>query len=165
MILQKNIVFITKLPTAVASRRIQEATEARRMMRLSRFRNREDSKAYEGSVQDSGFDIKRIINYKNSFRPRIVGTISEGQEGTRISVKMSMEKFVAAFVILTMVVAVVCLFVTMWVLFSEPKSASGWLSPLVFLTVWNVIAFVAFRLECNVSKKGLAKIFEAKIED
>jgi hypothetical protein len=68
-----------------------------------RFRT---SRRFEGTVTGTTFDIARIISYRNSFVPRIHGTIAAEGGGSRISVSMRLHVVVLAFLVAW--VALVC---------------------------------------------------------
>lgn len=52
---------------------------------------------YQGSISESGFQISRIIHYRNSFLPRIRGRFEVQSHQTLIHVQMGLHPFVMAF--------------------------------------------------------------------
>jgi len=54
---------------------------------------------YEGTISSSGFEIRRIIDYRNSFLPNIRGRFDSSSAGTRIRITMGLHPFVTAFLI------------------------------------------------------------------
>ncbi|MDG1333923.1 MAG: hypothetical protein P8P74_16415 [Crocinitomicaceae bacterium] len=46
------------------------------------------SKYFEGSLHENGFKINRIISYRNSFLPTIIGEIESLKFGTTLSLKL-----------------------------------------------------------------------------
>ncbi|NES17781.1 MAG: hypothetical protein F6K41_02285 [Symploca sp. SIO3E6] len=54
---------------------------------------------YEGTISSSGFEIRRIINYRNSFLPNIRGRFDSSSAGTQIRITMGLHPFVIAFLL------------------------------------------------------------------
>ncbi|MCA9975715.1 MAG: hypothetical protein KC413_08185, partial [Anaerolineales bacterium] len=52
---------------------------------------------FEGTVENGRFNINRIINYRNSFLPIIVGQFHDDLGFTRIEITMRLHYFVMAF--------------------------------------------------------------------
>jgi len=73
--------------------KLSAQVEAPKALRFSR-RHR----PYEGSVSDTGFKIKRIIHYRNSFLPEIIGSFEPHPGGTYISIKMRPNPILIPFV-------------------------------------------------------------------
>jgi hypothetical protein len=53
--------------------------------------------AFQGTISSDGFEITRIIHYRNSFLPIIRGSFGPGPFGTTIAIKMGLHPFAAAF--------------------------------------------------------------------
>ena len=54
---------------------------------------------FNGIVFDDSFKIQKNISYRNSFLPIIIGTIKETENGSEISLKMRVNRFVAGIMI------------------------------------------------------------------
>jgi hypothetical protein len=75
---------------------MQDAVEPRRLWRISGLH-----RDFEGVLSMTGFKICRVINYRNSFLPIVVGKmLPRLQGGTRIEVQMRMQWIVTAFMLL-----------------------------------------------------------------
>ena len=61
------------------------------------FRASHEHKYFEGEVSKEEFRINRIIHYRNSFLPRIFGTIVPRDSGSVVKIKMKLHNFVTAF--------------------------------------------------------------------
>ncbi|MCB8966977.1 MAG: hypothetical protein H6660_08775 [Ardenticatenaceae bacterium] len=86
----------TYLNAQEAERRLAERTRARRWLRS--FLSKPDpSQPFEGVVENGRFNINRIINYRNSFLPIIVGQFHDDLGFTRIEITMRLHYFVMAF--------------------------------------------------------------------
>jgi hypothetical protein len=55
---------------------------------------------FEGEVREGAFTVHRAITYRNSFLPRIRGTIAPAPEGSRIRISMSLYLPVLLFMLL-----------------------------------------------------------------
>lgn len=56
-----------------------------------------NQKPYEGTIFDTGFEIHRIIHYRNSFLPRIQGQFESSATGTTVRITQQLHPFVLAF--------------------------------------------------------------------
>ncbi|MBE9118314.1 hypothetical protein IQ249_20690 [Lusitaniella coriacea LEGE 07157] len=54
---------------------------------------------YEGKVSSSGFEVRRIIHYRNSFLPQIKGKFEPQSKGTLVRVTMGLHPLVMAFLL------------------------------------------------------------------
>ena len=54
---------------------------------------------YEGTINNSGFEIHRIIRYRNSFLPTIRGRFESLSGGTMIHITLKLHPFVTAFLV------------------------------------------------------------------
>ena len=115
---------------------------------------------YQGTISEEGFQIKRIIHYRNSFLPRIRGRFEVQSHQTLIHVQMSINPFVKAFL-------------AFWYL--------GWFSILVSITLTGsmplhmatlyvgapmlmlIISLVAFWSEANRSRSELSQIIQGEV--
>lgn len=58
-----------------------------------------DRKLYQGSIDDTGFKMTRIIHYRNSFLPVIRGQFETSPTGTIVRVSMKLHPFVIGFLV------------------------------------------------------------------
>jgi hypothetical protein len=75
--------------------RLRSVVEPRRRFRWSAGEGR----PFEGEVENDGFAITRIINYRNSFLPQIRGRVIPTPTGARIEGTMRLHALVLAFLI------------------------------------------------------------------
>ncbi|MDY6782255.1 MAG: hypothetical protein SW833_06835 [Cyanobacteriota bacterium] len=52
---------------------------------------------YQGRISDEGFEIQRIIHYRNSFLPRIRGKFEPLASGTAVRISMGLHPLVTGF--------------------------------------------------------------------
>lgn len=116
---------------------------------------------YQGKVSESGFEITRIIHYRNSFLPVIRGTFHQESDGrTTIHIKMGIDPFVMAFLgfwYLTWYGGVTPIVLTG----TMPKTMALFflgLPIVVLITFW-----CAFWFEANRSRREIASIILGEI--
>jgi len=115
---------------------------------------------YQGSIGSEGFQISRIIHYRNSFLPTIRGRYEVQSHQTLIHVQMSLHPFVMAFL---------GLWFLFWYSAVVPITLTGAMPhymaalflgmPMLML----VIFWVAFWAEANRSRAELTKIVQGQI--
>jgi len=125
------------------------------------------SKPYIGKVYQNRFEIKKAINYRNSFLPVIKGEIVDDINGSKINVKMGLIDFVKAFMILWLGgVSIACLAVLYNIIFGEGlNSETGifMLIPFFMLIIGIVMVSFGFNFESRKSIIDLEEILKAKI--
>ncbi|MFE1748574.1 WD40 repeat domain-containing protein [Coleofasciculus sp. H7-2] len=110
---------------------------------------------YEGTLSETGFEIHRIIHYRNSFVPIIRGRFELSPSGTIIRITMKLHPFVIAFLVFWYVT---------WYSFSLPMCLAGAMPAdfaLMFLGMPITILFAfwcAFWYEANRSRRDLVQI-------
>jgi len=86
----------TQEPLSAVIEKLDAQIEAPRAFRWDFSRNHAP---YEGTISSSGFEIRRIIHYRNSFLPNIRGRFESSAEGRLIRVTMKLHPFVIAFLL------------------------------------------------------------------
>lgn len=119
-------------------------------------------KTYIGGWTNNTFNIKRNINYRNSFLPQIKGEICKESEETLIIVKMRLHLAVIIFISFWLIgVSLGCIFALITIIFS--KFDIFLLIPFLMLLFGVILTVGSFKSESNKSKKDLLQIFEAEI--
>lgn len=139
------------------SRRIAAAVEPKRWIRL-----RAPTGQFEGIVTESSFEVQRIIWYRNSFLPRVKGTIDAGPRGSRVTVVMSLQPLVLIFVVIWLgaAVAIEGVFLARAVVGGVPLSAL--LVPaLMFLFGWALTSG-AFAVEARKAERWMTELVQAE---
>lgn len=126
---------------------------------------------FMGRVQDSGdFDIRRDINYRNSFLPLVFGQIRQDDYsgGSRITVHMRMHRAVAIFMFfwLGMVGLSALGFLLPWLLhgtspLSRPGDVPGIFIPVGMFLFGLALPYFAFRPEANKAEAFLHETLQA----
>ena len=116
---------------------------------------------YEGSVTGHRFEIYRVINYRNSFRPRIRGSVTPEGAGCRISVTMGLHPLTLA--ILAVWFGGVLSFgsVVMLAALSGGVEREPALIPAGMLLFGWLLTIVAFGFEARTAERFLTGLFEA----
>ncbi|MEL6824410.1 MAG: hypothetical protein AAFP70_21845, partial [Calditrichota bacterium] len=85
-------VFRTGFSSQDIAERLQAKVEPSKTVRW----NRSTGFPFEGSVNAQSFQLRRILNYRNSFAPDIKGKISDELSGSRIEVTFSIHPIALA---------------------------------------------------------------------
>ena len=125
------------------------------------------SKPYIGKTYLNRFEIKKVVNYRNSFLPVIKGEIKEGINGAKIDVKMGLADFVKAFMILWLGgVSLGCIGALYSLIFTNTVNADAgffMFIPFVMLLLGLAMVSFGFKTESQKSIKDLEEILQAKI--
>ncbi|MBE2200568.1 MAG: hypothetical protein IAE79_18285 [Anaerolinea sp.] len=151
----------TYLSAPEAEQRLAQRVRPRRWRQLRFFWSKPDpAYPFEGSVENGRFNINRIINYRNSFLPIIVGQFHEDLGFTRIEISMRMHYAVQAF----LVVWVLGFLSIFWPISLGDESV-GWLGGLVmfagFVLLFLLIIVVSFNYEANKARRLLEELWTA----
>ncbi|PYF74416.1 hypothetical protein [Pedobacter nutrimenti] len=157
----ENIYYKTKLKAEEVICRLNEHVGPEKPL-LSSILVTGSDKPYEGEIYGKQFQIRRIINYRNSFLPRISGVVKEEAGETQIFVKMRLHLFVMVFL------SVFCVFligISVLIFCKEDGVIFPWtLVPIAMLLFAFTMTVGCFKVESKRSKKDLKEIFEAETE-
>lgn len=158
----ENITYRTKLKEEEVINRLNNFVEPEKIFRFNFFGNG-SSKSYEGDILGNKFYINRIINYRNSFLPRITGTVRTEVYETTIKVKMRLSIFVVIFLCFWCIAT--CSFCFLGLFFSYKSNTfyNGSLVPLGMLLFAYCLTMGGFKFESYKSRKHLLNLFEAEI--
>jgi len=158
----EDITYRSPLSPREITDKIGSILEPREVFVRSSFWGNNEYKPYKGGVAETSFHMKRIIAYKNSFLPRITGTITPEGGGSRVEVKMRLG-------------AVVVLFMCIWfcgigmvgyrTISANVHSESLYpllLALLGMVSISYLIALGGFKYESIKSKKFLRELLEAE---
>src|SRR5579875_3104360 len=87
---------------------LRDATEERRFFRMPFS----DAREFEGVVDGDRFAISRVIRYRNSLRPLILGRVEAAPAGTRIGIVMRPDWMALISIVLILTVAMTILVLT-----------------------------------------------------
>lgn len=119
----------------------------------------ERTKSFKGEISDEGFQISRIINYRNSFLPVIEGRFSPQVKGVRVEIKMKLHSVVLIFCIVWL-----CFFGRFVIAAATNILDAGrvnirMLFPFGIFLLFYLIATIAFGVEAKKASRLLIKIF------
>ncbi len=126
---------------------------------------------FMGAVNDDGsFDIRRDINYRNSFLPFIKGSITADGAGSRIDLRMAMHKAVLVFMSFWLAFTSFMLGVFIYAahnhtLVTKPPGTApeiGVLIPFGMLLFGLALPYVCFIPEANKAEKFLIDTLQAQ---
>lgn len=146
----------TAEPLPIVRQKLAAQVEPPKLFRWGVSRN---SAPYEGEVWETGFRISRIIDYRNSFLPVVLGEFQDDGAGTIVRVKMGLHPFVLSFLVL---------WGFSWYSLIIPLCLAGLLSAgfvLVFLGLPVVVYAVflyAFWFEANRSRSDLTRMLTTR---
>lgn len=115
---------------------------------------------FEGAVSAEGFQIHRIIHYRNSFLPIILGRFSPGVPGVRIEVTLKLHIFVVIFSLVWLgFVGPLAGEAVMQIMTTGSVEVGGAI-PCLMLIFFFLMLIIGFEIEAYKAKKLLSRIFE-----
>lgn len=155
------LIYESELSESVIKNNISHNIEPKKTFRIGLKNNQ--SKPYEGYLKENTFKIKRIINNKNSFRPIIIGEISQICGSTQIKVKMRM--YIIAYIFMTIWFGGVGfgLITLLKSCIDENKFEPAIFVPLGMLLAGYLMMIVSFKFESRKSKNDLEEILNSKL--
>lgn len=120
------------------------------------------TKQYQGEFTSKDFNISRIISYRNSFLPVILGEIKSTDGKTQIDISMNLDFKIILFLILIMVINILTNFISPIPDFIFFKLFDFDFSSIMFFLILYLVTTVAFKIESNMSKQFLADLFDVE---
>lgn len=160
----ENLRYWTELKEDEVKKRLADLIEPEKIFRFNLLSS-SSKKPYEGQINGNTFTMKRIINYRNSFLPRIDGTVRKDEEGTTINVSMQLPVMVIVFLCIWCGgVSFACLAFLLQA-FSDSAFSPAPLIPFGMLIFCYALTMGGFKYESSKSKKHLQKILEAEMAE
>lgn len=125
----------------------------------------DQTKPYQGTVNDSGFKINRVINYRNSFLPVLVARIEPDEEGNIIHVKMRLAHFVLGFMMIWMGGVSIAVLGFTGAMFNKKEFFPAGLIPYGMLVFGYLLTTLPFKLESKKYKAFLEELLELSLVD
>lgn len=129
------------------------------------------SKPYEGTIFNNKFKISRVINYRNSFLPIIIGEISQEWGKTEIKIKMRPIIFIIIFDIIWLgITGAVCITILVVAISTYKDMFREGFSPVVLIPFGMflfgyLLTTLGFKYESKIAKEFLKTLFEAQYKD
>ena len=134
---------------------------------IQHLKNEINGNAYTGKIYQNKFEIKRNINYRNSFLPVIKGEVTGGINGAKVIVKMDLIIFVKIFMCIWLGGVSIAFFAALYTLIYNNESGEIPVGvifiPLFMLVVGITLVVACFKYESRKSILDLEKILNAKI--
>lgn len=160
---KENITYKTKLEPLEIINRLNNVIEPYKSFRLKGILSDKEFKEYEGEIINNTFNVKRIINYRNSFLPRIEGEIIKDLSSTKINVKMKLHSLVLFIMIIWISLTLIFFLFLLKEMIKVEKFSFELFTFLLMLVFGFGITLGGFKYESIKSKKFFAKLFEAEI--
>jgi hypothetical protein len=155
LVFGRRLLFHSLLSTEDLTRRLQREVAPPRL--FSRARG---TQLFEGTVADGRFRMMRSVRGRNSFRPVISGTLSSGEPGTRVDVRLQLHPVVMVFC------GAVLLVGAMIGSIAIPEYLATGSSPALIFLLGLAAVFTAFAiaaaLEARKATRMLAALFGVK---
>lgn len=117
---------------------------------------------FQGSVSKDGFQIARIIRYRNSFLPMLYGHFYPRETGVRIRVVMTLHPFVLVPAVSVGLFIVTVLLPFVYQVIVDGHVADLLTKPKAFIVCICLVFSLAFGIEANIASRLLKRLFEAK---
>ena len=120
------------------------------------------NKPFEGSVSEREFKVWRVIRYRNSFLPRLIGVIDEVDDGCNIKIQFRLHRFVSIFMIFWFsLLGIGCLGLLLIIMGGEFNIFM--IIPFGMFLFGAFLTILPFKYEVKKAKQILNKIFEVEV--
>lgn len=151
----------TRLSKEQVIERLQESIEPEKSFGFGSF-NFSYTKPYVGKIYGDTFEIKRAINYRNSFLPLIKGVVNSEIGRTKINITLKPHDFVIAFMTIWFGGVTIGCVATTYVMLTDDFNPFL-VIPFAMLLFGIALVVGAFKTESSKSKKDLLTLLEAEI--
>jgi len=150
----------TTLTIEEATAKLEAHLEPQKMVRMSRTGN----KAFEGELKDGRFNMRRILNYKNSFAPQIDGRFEPDASGSRIDVNLFIHPLGLA--VMGIIIGMAFLAGLVMLLLVPSEGGFNWrgLLPIAAIPFATGMMLFGFNMERDKTISILSKIFDTQPE-
>jgi hypothetical protein len=125
------------------------------------FRFGSNHKCFQGVINNNGFKISRIIHYRNSFLPLIVGSFRRGRDGMIVSINLALNPFTRTFMGVWFTMVALGLFGGVGSLLGgNIRDLPMFLIPCGMLVFGWVMVLAGFWLEARKQKVMLIEMFK-----
>lgn len=162
--LAQRIALCSPLPPDDVDRRLRSATRAPvPLSNLIEFRRLTGSAAFVGTFEGDGFAVRRDIRYRNSFLPRISGSVQAATDGTRIELRFAPHPLVFAFMALWLCIAGMALIGLIAWRATAPAGSPFWpiAVPAGMLAMGVALPWFAYRVETRLATTRFVELLDA----
>lgn len=143
-------------PLHIVLQRLNAKVEAKKIFRFST-----EHAPYEGKISEEGFQISRIIHYRNSFLPVIQGRFEIQNKQTLIHIQMKINPFVVSFLGFYFLLWYSAVIPAILMIGTMPTHMAVTLVVMPILML--IICYAAFWLEANRSRTELSQIIQGQL--
>lgn len=157
----ENYSFTTHLTAEELEKRLYQIVQPTKGL----FNNNDLGKPYEGWVNKNSYVVNRVINYRNSFLPVIIGTYEPFSSLTQVNIKMRLQDFVLVFLAIwfgILSLAIIAISFNIGSNISEtpfPKI----LFPLGMMIFAYLLTILCFKYESSLARKFFSNLFEVQL--
>ena len=160
----EKLILVTEFPKLKVIEQLNSIVSPRQNLIFTN-KNIDKEKKFEGSFFGDNFNITRIINYKNSFNPEIIGKISDRLNIVEIEIELKPTLIVQIFMLLWLFgVSFAFIAILIGAIIGE--------GPIYICIFPLIMFFMAFRIfnygfstESEKAKKDLIEVLHAKIKN
>jgi len=121
------------------------------------------TKYFKGLALNYAFELEPDVTYRNGFIPQIKGTISKYNNGSIVSVRMTLMPFAIIFVVFASLFILVA-GISFTIMAIENNNVKPYIFlPYLMLLFIYILATLAFKSESRKSKDILSNILEGEI--
>ena len=161
----ENITYKSRLSQEEVLKKLNEIMDTETVSTVfGIFSKNSASKAFKGTIDGNSFQMTRVISYRNSFLPVITGVIEKDFGHSNIYVKMKPALFVIIFMSIWLGFVGVMAIGFLASMTNSHKFEPTALVPIGMFIFGIALIVGGFKAESIPTKKRLAKIFEASIE-
>ena len=156
----ENIVYLSNEEPDIVLDELSKTTEPSKSFRMGPIPGETYPYNFEGHVKNRTFRISPIINYRNSFLPKIEGQVEKLNDGSIIRVRMKLNPIVITFVIIFILFS---LFALISSIFQIKKNEFSATTPLLMILFTYLMTTIGFKIESIRLKKLLSELLNARI--
>lgn len=153
----------TLLDEKVVIQRIWEETTEEREIHFF-FGKAKSQKMFEGKISGNSFQLRRIINYKNSFLPQINGTVQQDSSVTTISISSRLPLPVFVFLVVWTSFCSIGAIVGIISFLYSKETDPGSFIPLGMVFFGYILTLATYNYENERFKTELCRICKATID-
>ena len=143
----------TSLTVEEVYQKLAEVIEPRKYFHFTR-----DHAYFEGSLDKTQFKISRIIHYRNSFLPVIMGELRDELDKTAVILRMRLNWFVIVFLLIfTFMFGGMTIFIMIG---QFPNDEIPWIQPVFLLLFFHTLAILFFHWEARKAKTYLQEVLQ-----
>jgi hypothetical protein len=161
----ENFYISTPLKPLEVHEQLEKEIEIPKGFNLRNIFYNSSDRYFTGHVANGSFELKRIINSRNSFLPEITGTIEPTFEGSCVHVKMNLDLVAGAFMSIWLITTF--LVGTGFIISETINGIIEWteLIPVMMFLFGYLVPMGKFKFQAIEAEDKLLEILNGKIEN